>query len=50
MHSPGLWFYYRTRNAWKAKRWDAMSVEEKKHYLATTTDEGCKRLDFQFAY
>ncbi|GAA5840477.1 hypothetical protein JCM3766R1_000298 [Sporobolomyces carnicolor] len=47
---PGTWFYYRTRNAWKAKQWDAMSTEQKAEYLATTKDEGCKRLDFKFAY
>ncbi|GAA5822225.1 hypothetical protein JCM3770_005857 [Rhodotorula araucariae] len=46
---PGTFFYYRSRNAWKAEQWNAMTTEEKAHYLTTTTDEGCKRLDFVFA-
>ncbi|KAH8913557.1 ophD encodes a permease for phthalate transporter [Atractiella rhizophila] len=40
--------YYIQRNKWKARRWDAMTVEEKENYLATTTDKGNKRLDFRF--
>lgn len=28
----------------------ALTVEEKVHYLKTTTDEGSKRLDFEFAH
>ncbi|GAA6007031.1 hypothetical protein JCM10207_009176 [Rhodosporidiobolus poonsookiae] len=47
---PGTYFYYRWRNASKEKIWGKMTTEEKSHYLATTTDEGCKRLDFRFAY
>ncbi|KAL7009719.1 hypothetical protein EMMF5_000627 [Cystobasidiomycetes sp. EMM_F5] len=47
---PGVWLYYRTRNAHKAKIWDAMSKEQKEHYFATTKDEGARRLDFRFAY
>ncbi|GAA5881721.1 hypothetical protein JCM16303_006425 [Sporobolomyces ruberrimus] len=47
---PGTWFYYRARNTWKAKQWDNMSTEQRANYLATTTDEGCKRLDFKFVY
>ncbi|KPV74735.1 uncharacterized protein RHOBADRAFT_44255 [Rhodotorula graminis WP1] len=46
---PGTFFYYKARNAWKAKRWNAMTTEEKSHYLETTKDEGCRRLDFVFA-
>ncbi|BGP48339.1 hypothetical protein JCM10450v2_004211 [Rhodotorula kratochvilovae] len=46
---PGTFFYYRARNAWKAKRWNAMSTKEKAQYLKTTKDEGCRRLDFVFA-
>lgn len=40
---PGAYFYYRARNAYKTRTWNAMSKEEKKHYLQTTTDEGTKR-------
>ncbi|GAA6038163.1 hypothetical protein JCM8097_005772 [Rhodosporidiobolus ruineniae] len=47
---PGTFFYYKWRNAQKAKVWDKMTTEEKAHYLATTTDEGAKRLDFRFVY
>lgn len=25
---PGTWLYYRSRNAWKASKWNAMTVEE----------------------
>ncbi|GAA5886078.1 hypothetical protein JCM6882_004256 [Rhodosporidiobolus microsporus] len=47
---PGTWAYYKWRNGQKEKKWGVMSLEEKSHYLATTDDEGCKRLDFRFAY
>ncbi|BGP08289.1 hypothetical protein JCM10049v2_004136 [Rhodotorula toruloides] len=47
---PGIFLYYRARNAHKERKWNAMSVEEQKQYLETTTDEGCKRLDFRFVY
>lgn len=43
-------FWYVTRNKSRAKKWDAMSQEEKEHYLATTTDKGNKRLDFRFKH
>lgn len=36
-------FYYLARNAQKEKIWNAMSQEEKEHYLATTKDEGNRR-------
>ncbi|KAJ0103829.1 uncharacterized protein J7T55_000456 [Diaporthe amygdali] len=42
--------YYMRRNAQRDKIWNAMSADEKDHYLATTTDEGNKRLDFRFAH
>ncbi|GAA5869739.1 hypothetical protein JCM3774_003837 [Rhodotorula dairenensis] len=47
---PGVGFYYRWRNAQKSKKWNALSTEGKRDYLATTKDEGCKRLDFRFIY
>jgi len=28
---PGTFAYYKMRNAWKAKRWNAMTTEEKAH-------------------
>ncbi|GAA6044188.1 hypothetical protein JCM8097_006445 [Rhodosporidiobolus ruineniae] len=45
---PGLWLYYTLRNRHKEKLWNAMTEKEQKHYLATTTDEGNRRLDFRF--
>ncbi|KAL9584597.1 MAG: hypothetical protein Q9212_002031 [Teloschistes hypoglaucus] len=42
--------YYSHRNASREKVWQAMSQEEKAHYLTTTTDEGNKRLDFRFVH
>jgi hypothetical protein len=42
--------YYIKRNAYKAALWNAMSEEEKLHYISNTKDEGNKRLDFRFAH
>ncbi|CAI6084340.1 unnamed protein product [Clonostachys chloroleuca] len=42
--------YYVWRNKSRDKKWNAMTEEERKHYLDTTTDEGNKRLDFRFAH
>ncbi|ESK96304.1 allantoate permease [Moniliophthora roreri MCA 2997] len=42
--------YYKWRNAQRDKIWDAMTTEEKVHYLNTTTDVGNRRLDFRFAH
>ncbi|KAF7593207.1 hypothetical protein BBP40_011837 [Aspergillus hancockii] len=42
--------YYVWRNASRDKKWGAMTQEEKMNYLATTTDEGNKRLDFRFTH
>ncbi|KAJ7322864.1 allantoate permease [Mycena albidolilacea] len=47
---PGTKAYYMWRNARKAKLWDAMTAEERQHYLTTTTDIGNRRLDFRFAH
>ncbi|KAF1817578.1 phthalate transporter [Eremomyces bilateralis CBS 781.70] len=44
----GTKFFYVYHNKIRAKKWDAMSGEEKENYLATTTDKGNKRLDFRF--
>ncbi|KAL1961548.1 hypothetical protein VTN77DRAFT_1610 [Rasamsonia byssochlamydoides] len=43
-------FYYIARNRWKARKWDAMTEEEKRYYIEHTTDEGNKRLDFRFVH
>ncbi|KAJ5791871.1 uncharacterized protein N7518_008882 [Penicillium psychrosexuale] len=40
--------YYVRRNQWKKAQWDKLTPEEKATYLSTTTDQGNKRLDFQF--
>lgn len=42
--------YYVLRNKHKERKWGAMTVEERRVYLDTTTDEGNKRLDFRFAH
>jgi hypothetical protein len=42
--------YYVWRNKSRAKKWDALSEEGKLNYLATTKDEGNKRLDFRFQH
>ncbi|TVY19781.1 putative transporter [Lachnellula arida] len=42
--------YYVWRNKSRATKWNAMTEEERVQYLATTTDEGNKRLDFRFAH
>ena len=38
------------RNKQRAKVWQALSAEERANYLATTKDEGNRRLDFQFIH
>jgi hypothetical protein len=42
--------YYVWRNKQRGTKWNAMTEEERVNYLATTTDEGNKRLDFRFAH
>ncbi|KAK5997060.1 putative transporter [Cladobotryum mycophilum] len=42
--------YYVSRNRSRDKKWDAMTEEQRLDYLATTTDEGNKRLDFRFQH
>ncbi|KZV97352.1 MFS general substrate transporter [Exidia glandulosa HHB12029] len=43
-------FFYRTINKRRDRIWNSWTKEEQEHYLATTKDEGNKRLDFRFAY
>ncbi|KAK3389471.1 major facilitator superfamily domain-containing protein [Podospora didyma] len=42
--------YYTIRNKRRDKKWNAMSTEERLEYLATTKDQGNKRLDFRFQH
>ncbi|KAF2137134.1 uncharacterized protein K452DRAFT_278940 [Aplosporella prunicola CBS 121167] len=42
--------YYVWRNKSRDKKWQAMSAEQRAHYIKTTTDRGSKRLDFRFAH
>ncbi|KAE9375244.1 MFS general substrate transporter [Stipitochalara longipes BDJ] len=42
--------YYVWRNKTRDAKWNAMSEAERLNYLATTTDQGNKRLDFRFAH
>ncbi|KAJ5817793.1 hypothetical protein N7447_007801 [Penicillium robsamsonii] len=42
--------YYVWRNQSRDKKWNAMTDNEKMQYVATTKDEGNKRLDFRFAH
>ncbi|KAH9827620.1 putative transporter [Teratosphaeria destructans] len=43
-------FYYVTINKRREAKWSSMSKEEREEYLATTKDQGNKRLDFRFAH
>lgn len=42
--------YYVWRNKVRARKWDAMTEDEKETYILTTQDKGNKRLDFRFAH
>lgn len=42
--------YYVWRNRSRDARWNAMTEDERVHYVETTRDEGNKRLDFRFAH
>ncbi|RMZ75383.1 hypothetical protein DV737_g5318, partial [Chaetothyriales sp. CBS 132003] len=41
--------YYTLRNRYRDRKWNEMTEEQRAEYLATTTDQGNKRLDFRFA-
>ncbi|KAF9069471.1 major facilitator superfamily domain-containing protein [Rhodocollybia butyracea] len=47
---PATKAYYMWRNQQRDRVWNAMSIEERKEYLRTTTDMGNRRLDFRFAH
>lgn len=46
----GAKLFYANVNRQRERKWNAMTSEEKDHYLQTTTDKGNKRLDFRFAH
>ncbi|KAI6354094.1 hypothetical protein MCOR25_008762 [Pyricularia grisea] len=46
--SACIW-YYKSRNCGRDCLWDAMSEDEKAHYLARNSEGGNKRMDFRFA-
>ncbi|EXJ83046.1 hypothetical protein A1O3_06863 [Capronia epimyces CBS 606.96] len=41
--------YYVVQNNRRDRIWESMTREQRVHYLATTADQGNKRLDFRFA-
>ncbi|CAL3970219.1 unnamed protein product [Diplocarpon coronariae] len=43
-------YYDIWHNAKRDVVWNAMSVQEQENYVATTKDEGAKRLNFRFAH
>ncbi|KAK3672120.1 hypothetical protein LTR78_008091 [Recurvomyces mirabilis] len=46
----GIKLFYVNVNAQRDKIWNSMTFEEREEYLATTKDQGNKRLDFRFAH
>lgn len=42
--------YYVGRNKQRDRKWQSMSEDERLEYLATTKDQGNKRLDFRFQH
>jgi hypothetical protein len=42
--------FYVKRNKQRDDKWNSMTEAERLHYLATTKDEGNKRLDFRFQH
>lgn len=42
--------YYVWRNKTRETKWITMTEDQRVKHLATTTDEGNKRLDFRFAH
>ncbi|CZS94175.1 related to permease [Rhynchosporium agropyri] len=43
-------YYYIRRNNKRDAIWNAMTVDEQEDYIASTKDEGAKRLDFRFSH
>ena len=46
----GVKAFYIWRNKTRDRQWNAMTAEEREHYVLNTTDEGMKRLDFRFVH
>jgi hypothetical protein len=46
----GTKLYYLKRNAYKERKWNSMTEEERARYLEETTHEGNKRLEFRFSH
>lgn len=42
--------YYVYRNKRRDRKWNAMDADHQLQYLARTSDQGNKRLDFRFAH
>ncbi|KAI9689623.1 MAG: hypothetical protein M1820_010144 [Bogoriella megaspora] len=42
--------YYILKNRSRARKWDALTEDQKQDYLDNTTDQGNKRLDFRFVH
>ena len=42
--------YYILKNRSRARKWNALTEEQKQDYLNNTKDEGNKRLDFRFMH
>ncbi|KAJ4363673.1 hypothetical protein N0V83_009969 [Neocucurbitaria cava] len=42
--------YYVWRNKTRERKWEAMTREERLHYVRTTADTASRRLDFRFAH
>ncbi|PLB35038.1 putative MFS transporter [Aspergillus candidus] len=42
--------YYVLRNRNRDRQWTAMTTDQRLDYIATTTDQGNRRLDFRFAH
>ena len=42
--------YYIWRNKTRDAKWNALTKQEQEDYIATTKDEGMKRLDFRFVH
>lgn len=42
--------YYISRNRYRDKKWNAMSIEEQEDYIKNSKDEGNKRLNFRFVH
>ncbi|KAF7302502.1 T-complex protein eta subunit [Mycena chlorophos] len=44
------WFFYRSLNRWRDRKWNSWSKKEQEDYVENTKDVGNERLDFRFVY